>query len=146
MFLAGQNAMGLPIASFGKDNRQEFQGLEFGPQLFDAPSNPGTLLSISTAGPQFLRGVQVDNDRDGTNESIWMDIGMPMYANQDGKRIKPLVAYHVIDLDSKININVHGNRSQIARNNRFANSVYPDNFFVDPLTMAPGLGTRRGRN
>ncbi len=70
----------------------------------------------------------IDNDGDGIPDSIFIDIGLPAFVNEDGVRVKPLVAYRVVDLDSKININVHGNRSQIEGNDRFSSSTATVNY------------------
>ena len=34
----------------------------------------------------------VDNDGDGTPDSVWVDFGYPVQATADGKLFKPLVA------------------------------------------------------
>ena len=54
----------------------------------------------------------VDNDGDGVNDSIWMDIDLPVQTDIKGKVYKPLVAYHVLDMDGRLNVNFHGNQYQ----------------------------------
>ena len=48
---------------------------------------------------------QVDTDGDGIDDSIWIDIGLPVQTDIDGRRYKPLVAYQVVDMDGKLNVN-----------------------------------------
>ena len=48
---------------------------------------------------------EVDNDGDGTPDSIWMDTGLPVQSDGSGRIYKPLVAYLITDLDGKINVN-----------------------------------------
>jgi hypothetical protein len=55
----------------------------------------------------------VDNDGDGLPDSVWVDIGLPVRSMPDGRLIKPLVALHCIDLDSKINLNTAGSVEQL---------------------------------
>lgn len=45
----------------------------------------------------------------GGNDSIWMDIGSPIGRLPDGRLYKPLFAALVVDLDNRVNLNVHGN-------------------------------------
>lgn len=43
------------------------------------------------------------------NDSIWIDTGLPAFTLPNGKRVKPLIAPLVLDLDGRLNLNVHGN-------------------------------------
>src|SRR5262249_6352705 len=43
------------------------------------------------------------------NDSFWMDLGFPVLVAPDGRHFKPLFAALVIDLDNRVNVNVHGN-------------------------------------
>ena len=53
----------------------------------------------------------VDSDNDGIPDAFWMDTGYPIQSNGNGRFYKPLVAYRVIDLDGRLNLNVVGNRA-----------------------------------
>lgn len=56
---------------------------------------------------------EVDNDLDGVNDGVWLDIGLPLQTDMRGRVYKPLVSYLVIDMDGKFNVNAHGNESDI---------------------------------
>ncbi len=59
-------------------------------------------------------GLDVDNDNDGTKDSVWIDIGLPIQTDNQGRRFRPLVAYHIIDLDGRLNLNAHGSHGDVA--------------------------------
>jgi hypothetical protein len=42
-------------------------------------------------------------------DSFWMDIGYPVKVDANNNKVKPLFAFFVMDLDNRINVNVHGN-------------------------------------
>lgn len=57
----------------------------------------------------------VDNDGDGVNDSVWVDIGLPVQQTEDGRWYKPLVAMLVEDLDGRLNLNAHGSEADMAQ-------------------------------
>ena len=70
----------------------------------------GTAPNLNLAIP-FWEAVgpwDVDNDNDGIPDSIWVDLGDPVQEAEDGTRYKPLYAFLIIDLDSRLNVNAHG--------------------------------------
>ena len=69
-------------------------------------------------------GLDVDNDRDGTPDSIWVDAGLPVHTEADGTFTKNLAAVLVIDLDGKVNLNAHGTLAQVDGSRYPGNSVY----------------------
>jgi hypothetical protein len=50
----------------------------------------------------------VDNDGDGEVDSVWVDLGMPVATDSEGRRYKPMFAILVRDQDGKLNLNAHG--------------------------------------
>jgi hypothetical protein len=44
------------------------------------------------------------------NDSIWIDIGLPPITLPNGKRVKPLVAALILDLNGSLNLSIHGNQ------------------------------------
>ncbi|MEW4561388.1 hypothetical protein AB1K70_02615 [Bremerella sp. JC770] len=64
----------------------------------------------------------IDNDLDGIPDSIWIDIGLPLKTDRQGRRYKPLAAIMVKDMDALINVNAHGFYSQFAS---FENGTFP---------------------
>ena len=72
---------------------------------FAASNNDGDRLAHMIFGPW-----DVDNDRDGIRDSVWVDFGAPIIAGPDGKLVKPLAAILVLDMDGRLNVNAHGTR------------------------------------
>ncbi|MCH2114401.1 MAG: hypothetical protein MK171_05770 [Pirellulales bacterium] len=73
-----------------------------------------TLINHMIYGPW-----DVDNDNDGVRDSIWVDFGAPAMTLPDGRRVKPMAALLVVDLDGRLNVNAHGTIEHVqADNNR----------------------------
>ena len=79
-------------------------------------SNPPTAGEILTLQNYVLKHVQgpwdVDNDGDGIADSVWIDPGLPIVYSPDGRRLKPLAALLIEDLDGRVNLNAAGDRIQ----------------------------------
>ncbi len=56
----------------------------------------------------------VDNDGDGINDSIWIDLGLPLVTSPEGKLLRPLVAVMIEDLGARLNVNAHHNPQIVA--------------------------------
>ncbi len=51
----------------------------------------------------------VDNDGDGTSDSVWLDLGYPVLRDSSGKLYKPLFSFMVIGLNGRMPLNTAGN-------------------------------------
>ena len=100
MFLAGLAADGTPIEP------------SFHRQTLVNNSTDADFRAFTSGGPAN-DGVMVDNNNDGIPEGIWIDAGFSVRTSPQGLNYKPLVSVTVVDLDSRINVNAHGNRSHI---------------------------------
>ncbi len=89
-------------------------------------------LNFLTLGPW-----DVDNDLDGTLDSVWVDAGLPLETSADGTLLKALVSYYVMDLDNKLDINATGN---IAQSNRRGRVPVDPNWFGFPYPVADQYG------
>ena len=107
MFLSGFRLDGTLIPSFYRRALQ---------------TRTGTVTSPSgrTSFHAFDMGVEGEPDvsakGDGVNDSFWMDLGSPVATNRDGRRFKPLYAFHVVDMDGRLNVNAHSNRTHLQSN------------------------------
>ena len=54
----------------------------------------------------------VDNSGNGTPDSIWMDLGLPIITSREGKLLRPLIAPLIEDTSSKINLNTAASYGQ----------------------------------
>ena len=79
-------------------------------QAGDHPNFTGSNPAFDPLNPATW---DVDNDNDGTPDSIWMDLGMPVQTDASGRKYKPLFALMCVDMDGKLNLNAHGNASHI---------------------------------
>jgi len=71
--------------------------------------------ALIAGGPDNVsnKAWDVDNDNDITADSVWVDPGLPIIKSSNGKYLKVLAATLILDMDSRINVNVVGDRNQI---------------------------------
>ena len=83
-----------------------------GDGVLDGYRTPALPLLSPTSPARWV--LDVDNDGDGMVDGVWVDLGKPVRTTTDGRRIKPLYSFLIVDLDSKLNLNAHGqlNRDQ----------------------------------
>jgi len=62
------------------------------------------LRNFLTEGPW-----DVDNTGNGTPDGIWLDIGLSARQDVTGKWYKPLISFHIIDMEGRINVNTLSN-------------------------------------
>ncbi len=75
----------------------------------DDPSGSGAYEAGDLVNARnSVNGLDVDSDGDGTLDAVWIDIGLPIQTDEEGRQFKPLVAYRIVDMDSRLNLNVHG--------------------------------------
>ncbi|PQO27406.1 hypothetical protein C5Y96_17865 [Blastopirellula marina] len=92
------------------------------PSKTDHPNFTGSNANFDILGTATNARWDIDNDLDGFADSIWIDIGLPLKTDRQGRRYRPLVAVMVKDLDGLINVNAHGFYSQFAE---FEGSSFP---------------------
>jgi hypothetical protein len=72
-----------------------------------------TLAPVSVADFNNNPALRVDNDGDGIPDSVFLDVGLPPFRNVDGVEVQPRAAVLVVDLDGRVNLNVHGDLATI---------------------------------
>jgi hypothetical protein len=78
--------------------------------MFPPPEDAGGDVKNLTGNPPYIwtdpaTGQQLTVN----NDSIWIDLGAPVMVAPDGKKYKALFAPLIMDLDGRVNLNVHGN-------------------------------------
>lgn len=76
--------------------------------------SPGTLRRQTGSTPEYWN-----------NDSYWIDLDFPVLQTPGGRKYKPLFAPLVVDLDGRVNVNVHGN-AQGARGAHHSNQGWGD--------------------
>ena len=88
----------------------------------------------------------VDNDGDGVNDSVWVDLDLPLITSAEGKLLKMMTAYYVEDLDNRLDLNAVGNLAQttgddfIANPSRMANPFNQNNYTLPAIDLPQGFG------
>lgn len=73
----------------------------------------GVYTYVNTTGALETVEFDYDNDGDGINESILIDLDFPPQQDASGKMFVPLFLVTIHDLDALMNLNAHGNLSKI---------------------------------
>jgi predicted RNA-binding protein with TRAM domain len=91
------------------------------PRTQDHPNFPA--ITANPDGTYTGDVENIDNKPVRKNDAIWVDHDLPVQ-NWNGKKYKPLVAWTIIDLDGKIDLNVAGNQEIVATQDHGANQGY----------------------
>jgi hypothetical protein len=78
------------------------------PERFPYPEDEGGDVKNLVGSPGL---VYLDQGKPklANNDSLWLDLDFPVLTAPDGRKVKPLFAPLILDLDNRVNLNVHGN-------------------------------------
>lgn len=109
--LTGAGTYGFPVSPMASTYDTTGGGL--GPQL--TTGRMGVYSLADPLGNPLNEPIEFDydNDGDGINESILMDLDFPAQQDPTGKLFVPLFLVTIHDLDALINLNAHGNLAKI---------------------------------
>lgn len=95
-------------ANFGK------MGIWTGHSAIDPGNIP---LVTDGVQPQFADHFELDsdNDNDGVKEGIWVDLNYPVETTAGGVSYVTMFSFTIYDMDSLIDLNVHGNMAEVPR-------------------------------
>ncbi|MCL2622547.1 MAG: hypothetical protein FWD31_02675 [Planctomycetaceae bacterium] len=115
--------------------------LPFDHPEFDGSNPPLATLDLSQLKTRLanLQGdfLDVDTDGDGIKDAVWVDVGLPVRTDLNGRTYKPLVAIKCIDLDGRLNLNAHGNLEQMP--NSFSGDSLGYGFGPAGVNLARGI-------
>ena len=128
---------------FDNNNKDFWRTVIFRPTTFDHPQFTGSNRNPNnhalgfdpTNGPW-----DVDNDGNGIEDSVWVDLGLPPQQALDGRMYKPLFAILCVDSDGRLNLNAHGSRAQVEGPVPFDTTTSP---FPYPQFMAGSNASSR---
>ena len=102
--------------------------------------------TLGRRNPYLMGPWDVDNDGDGERDGIWMDVGLPIEEDSQGRLFKGLVSVLCVDLDGRLNLNAQGSQGHFLTLQP-SRVTHPTNLArrraTDPLpsTLVPGRGT-----
>ena len=82
----------------------------------------------------------VDNDGDGINDSVWVDIDLPLITSAEGKLLKMMAAYYIEDLDNRLDLNAVGNQVQSTGADFVSNTGANRNYTLQSTDLPQGFG------
>ncbi|RCS54556.1 hypothetical protein DTL42_05305 [Bremerella cremea] len=104
------------------------------PLAMDHPNFTGSNEAFNIFGSGANARWDIDNDLDGVTDSIWIDVGLPLKTDSQGRRYKPLAAILVKDLDGLVNVNAHGFYTQYQN---FMTNSLPQSSNVSGIQKTP---------
>ncbi len=72
-------------------------------------------MGVWTGSVPTVYELDVDNDGDGTRDGIWLDLHYPVQETSAGRIYVVMHSVTIYDLDSLVNLNVHGNLAGLNR-------------------------------
>jgi len=95
------------------DPNPPLTSVPWGTFSWSSPPTAGEILFLRNWVARQITGPwDVDNDRDGIPDSVYINPGLPASYSPDGRMLRPLASLMIQDLDSRININTAGDRTQ----------------------------------
>ncbi len=82
----------------------------------------------------------VDTNGDGINDSVWVDLDLPLITSPEGKLLKMMAAYYIEDLDSRLDLNAVGNLSQQISTEYNASTGSNSNYAQPGTDLPQGFG------
>ena len=133
MFLSGRDRDGNVIPSFHRESLSGFN-----------PNAAGVNVGPDPLGNKDFRvfdsaSLDVDSDNDGEKDAVFIDNGYEVITDANGRRFKPLIAYRVVDLDGRLNLNAHGNLTQ-AKDDFFISQQIANFDNLNSLPRGQGYG------
>jgi hypothetical protein len=84
---------------------------------FPFPEDDGGDLKNLLGSPgSYVKDAATGSFKYVNNDSVWLDLGAPIMTAPDGTKFKALFAPLAMDLDNRLNVNVHGNIKGIDTN------------------------------
>lgn len=117
LHLSGKDNIGDFVYRYLTDTEAQNLGLQAGFPFTPQDDNGNQIadLGIWTGSDPSTYELDNDNDGDGIREGIWLDLNFPIQESSDGTEYAVLHSVTIYDLDSLINLNVHGNLAGLNR-------------------------------
>ncbi len=106
------------------------------PRGIDHPNSNGQFPDLLPDLNGKISNYDVDNDGDGSPDSVWLDLGYPARRDNEGHLFKPLFAFMVIGLNGRMPLNTVGN---LALRDEMGNNLYQhaSHYGYSPSEMDP---------
>jgi len=151
MHLSGENGSGDIIPSYHRDILYGSQSPGTNPALirqltmrpFFINGNTGSTANEdfdfnfinATTGALNADSLDVDNTNSGRLDSVWIDINLPIQTDNQGRGFRPLVAYRIVDLDGRLNLNACGSDAErlVGSLDRYGSGVGPSDISLSSV-------------